>query len=270
MRGSSSSLNSIPQTADVSNSKINTDSGKKDVGTGERNTRYSLKIDSDGNPYVVIDEDILDGVPKSQWVQTVRKELKSHRINMGAFEVAVNAITRNEYINSKYTKYIERTGEGVYADKLRMAGNIDEIVQNAYNTRNEDARHKNFPSFNRSEINVRIGNRDYAVEVVTGINFNNNEILYDIVGIRTTKIKEAKTGNKVSVKNTNPLTRSIASNKNISQENYTVNTSAQTRQENITKDNKNTKATGKATGLTIELVMMITRVVIIIKKPIIE
>ncbi len=200
--------------------------------------KFSLKTDSSGNPYVVIDEDILAGVPKSQWVQTVKKELKSHRINMGAFEVVVNAITRNEYINSKYTKYIERTGEGVYADKLRMAGNIDEIVQNAYNTRNEDARHKNFPSFNRSEINVRIGNRDYAVEVVTGINFNNNEILYDIVGIRTTKIKEAKTGNKVSVKNTNPLTRSTASNKNISQENYTVNQSSQTRQKNTTNSNK--------------------------------
>lgn len=64
-------------------------------------------------------------------------------------------------------------------------------------------------------IDVRIGNKDYSVEVVTGISNNNEEIAYDIVNINPTQIKRRNTpvGASKSSKNMG----NISSNNTITQ-----------------------------------------------------
>ncbi len=95
-----------------------------------------------------------------------------------------------------------------------MVDNLDEIIKNAYNTKNEDARHNNFASFNRGYIDVRIGNKDYSIEVVTGISNANNEIFYDIVSIKPTTIKRRSIP-KVSSKRGHQIRGTASSNNRI-------------------------------------------------------
>lgn len=154
----------------------------------DTDTKYSVELDREGKPYIIIDKDILEGVPRRRWESVVKDALKSRNIDMGNFVVGINAKTRSEYLNSKYTQRLKKSSSDIYSDKLRMANNIDEVVQNSYNGRNEDAVHNNFPSFNRGFINVEIGGKDYSIEVVTGIYLSNNEVLYDIVNIEPTQI----------------------------------------------------------------------------------
>ena len=171
---------------------------RADAGAkGQGDVRRSVMFDADQKPYVVVDADILRGVPKSQWVRTVKntfKQLYPDGIDMGFFRVKQNADSRNEYTNSKYTQKLRSKNAALYRKKMRMVNNLGEIVQNAYGTRNEGLKHPrndNYQSFNHGTIDVRIGAQDYNVQVVTAIDGYNNEVFYDIVGIQPTKITEA-------------------------------------------------------------------------------
>ena len=171
---------------------------RADAGAkGQGDVRRSVMFDADQKPYVVVDADILRGVPKSQWVKTVKntfKRMYPDGIDMGFFRVKQNADSRNEYTNSKYTQKLRSKNAALYRKKMRMVNNLGEIVQNAYGTRNEGLKHPrndNYQSFNHGTIDVRIGAQDYNVQVVTAIDGYNNEVFYDIVGIQPTKITEA-------------------------------------------------------------------------------
>ena len=171
---------------------------RADAGAqGQGGVRHSVMLDADQKPYVVVDADILRGVPKSQWVKTVKntfKRMYPDGIDMGFFRVKQNADSRNEYTGSRYTENLRKYDKATYAQKMRMANNLGEIVQNAYGTRNEGLKHPrndNYQSFNHGTIDVKIGNQDYSVEVVTAINRQNDEVFYDIVKIVPTKITEA-------------------------------------------------------------------------------
>ncbi len=158
-------------------------------------TKYYVRNSENGKPYIEITNDILENIPQNQWVSKVKEIFKNKLadgINMEIFDIAVNAKSRNEFVNSDYTRNLKANNNELYAEKMRMVENLDEIVRNAYNVKNEDPKHErkdNLKSFNRGNIDVKIGNNDYTVEVVTAITANNNEIFYDIVAIKPTKIK---------------------------------------------------------------------------------
>ncbi|MEG0484018.1 MAG: hypothetical protein RR576_01130, partial [Oscillospiraceae bacterium] len=167
--------------------------------TAASGAQDSVHTDADGKPFVVIDKDILQGVPKSEWVATVKnvfKEKYPNGIDMGYFNIAVNAKTRNELLNSEYSKALHKSNNLKYRDKMRMVDNLDEIVQNAYNVENESLKHSRedgLKSFNRGSIDVRIGSKDYSIEVVTGITAQNEERFYDVL-----KIVQKKVGTDLS------------------------------------------------------------------------
>ena len=76
-----------------------------------------------------------------------------------------------------------------YADKMRMAPNLDEVVSTSGPVENEQANHKNAESFNRGNINIRIGTKDYNADVLTAIKQDGREVFYDVVNIQPTTIK---------------------------------------------------------------------------------
>ena len=176
-------------------------------------TKYSIKKDINGNNYVEIEEDILKGVPKKEWVSKVRELFKTKfpdGIDMGFFNVGLNAKSVREFLNSKYTQEIKANQKDIYKAKLKMANNLHEIVQNASNVKNELARHKNYKSYNRGYIGVKIGNDFYNIEILTGINSKNNEMFYDIVNI-----KKGLLSSSLSTENdSNPITNIIPLNEN--------------------------------------------------------
>ncbi len=75
-----------------------------DVVFADGGVSYSIAYTTDNKPVAVIDEDILDGVPKSQWIQTVKDTILgkfSDGIPISGRLIKVNQKTRNEYTNSK-------------------------------------------------------------------------------------------------------------------------------------------------------------------------
>lgn len=159
--------------------------------------RYKVLEDAySGQSFVQVDEDILNGVPKSQWAKTVREEMKRrypNGVKIGGWTVHVNADSRSEFVNSKSSQWMESKDRTAYKDKLRMISNLEEIINIANNVRNEGIKHKrkdNYKSFNRAEALIRVGGNGYVADVVTAIKPSTKEVFYDIVNISRQKIKE--------------------------------------------------------------------------------
>ena len=161
--------------------------------TGER---YSIRQDADGKPFVEIDEDILAGVPNKDKIKTVAAELRRRYpdgFNWRGWKIGLNGQGIREFTRSRDTRNLSMGDRTVYRDKLRTAANLDEIIEVADNIRNESPSHPrkdNLSSFNRADVQIRVGQNDYTAEVVTAIKPSTKEIFYDIVNLTPTKIKD--------------------------------------------------------------------------------
>nr|DAE37296.1 MAG TPA: nuclease [Bacteriophage sp.] len=149
-----------------------------------------------GQSFVQVDEDILNGVPKSQWAKTVREEMKRrypNGVKIGGWTVDVNSDSRAEFTKSKDTQWLQRNNKSAYKDKMRMVSNIEEIVNAATNVRNEAIKHNrkdNYQSFNHAEALIRVGGNGYIADIVTAIKPSTKEVFYDVVRLTPQKIKE--------------------------------------------------------------------------------
>ena len=153
--------------------------------------KYSIQTDDDGNKFVQVDGDFLEGVPEENWKNTVRdaiRDLFPDDFERGGQTIYNTREGRGEFVRSKYSRGLERTNTDTYADKLRMTPNLDEVISTSDNIQNEPANHKNAESFNRGKINIRIGAKDYNADVLTAIKQDGREVFYDVVDIQPTKI----------------------------------------------------------------------------------
>ena len=166
--------------------------GRADSATEGSGIKYSIRTDDDGKQYVQIDDDLLGNVPEENWKNTVRDAIRDLYPN--GFERDGQTISntregRGEFTHSKYTRGLERVSSDTYADKMRMASNLDEVVSASGPAENEQANHKNAESYNRGNINIRIGTKDYNADVLTAIKQDGREVFYDVVNIQPTTIK---------------------------------------------------------------------------------
>ena len=172
--------------------KENAAAPKTESAAEGRNIRFSIQKDADGESYIKIDEDILNGVPQEDWKTVVKQAIKERYPNgfeRNGWTIENTKESRKEFVWSKYTKALQWDSSEMYADKMRMASNLDEIIQTADEVYREPANHKNAEAFNRGKIKVMVGPNTYEADVVTAIKPENREIFYDIVNIEPTKIK---------------------------------------------------------------------------------
>ncbi len=165
---------------------------KNESAAEGRNIRFSIQKDADGESYIKIDEDILNGVPQEDWKTVVKQAIKERYPNgfeRNGWTIENTKESRKEFVWSKYTKALQWESSEMYADKMRMASNLDEIIQTADEVYREPANHKNAEAFNRGKIKVMVGPNTYEADVVTAIKPENREIFYDIVNIEPIKIK---------------------------------------------------------------------------------
>ena len=152
----------------------------------------------DNRPVVVIADNILDGVPKKDWVKTVKNTISkkfSNGIPIKGRLIKVNRITRNEYTNSKNSKYLRDNNGVIYEDKFKSANNLDEIVIASTNYVNEDLKHQrkdNFREFARGDVLIRVGNNDYSAKVIVGITASKSMVLYDVIDFTSAKLNIKK------------------------------------------------------------------------------
>lgn len=161
---------------------------------GERQNRIGRT--TNGDLFVEVENDILEGVPRGQWVQTVKDNLSKKfpdGIVVNGQRIKINSKTRNEITGSKYTKDLRNNNNAVYADKMRATDNADEIVKATQNWVGEEPKHKRkdtIREFARGQVLLRIGNSDYLADVDVGTTADGSALLYDIVDLRKTGIKE--------------------------------------------------------------------------------
>lgn len=160
---------------------------KTESAAGKQGVRFSILKDKAGESYIKIDEDILKDVPQEEWKSTVKQAIKERFPNgfeRNGWTILNHKDGRNEFVRSKSTMMLQRTDEKAYADKMRMAANLDEIIRTADEVYREPANHKNAEAFNRGKIKIQVGQNVYEADVLTAIKTDQREIFYDVVGIR--------------------------------------------------------------------------------------
>ena len=173
------------------NNKTGLSDNEKAGADNTKDVRYSIQVDADGNKYVQVDGDILDGMAPENQLNAVRdaiRDLFPDGFERDGKHIDNTREGRGEFVRSKYSRTLETANPEMHSDKMRMAGNLDEIIQASSDVQNEEAKHKNAESFNRGKVNVRVGVNDYSVDVVTAIKNDGREVQYDLVNIQPTKI----------------------------------------------------------------------------------
>ena len=165
---------------------------KTESAAEKQGVRFSILKDKTGESYIKIDEDILKDVPQEEWKSTVKQAIKERFPNgfeRNGWTILNHKDGRNEFVWSKSTKALQWENAEAYADKMRMASNLDEIIKTADEVYREPAHHKNAEAFNRGKIKVMIGPNAYEADVLTAIRADEREIFYDIVNDQPTKIE---------------------------------------------------------------------------------
>ena len=207
--------------------------------------RYSIEQTDRGKPVVVIDTDILNGVPDADKKNTVRKFISQNYpngIRVGNGVIEITGKTGREYTRSGYSRFTEKNDGQVFDDKLRAAGNLDEAVRASTDYVNEEIKHPrkdNIKEFARGRVLMRVGQNDYNAEVVVGYTKNGEMLLYDIVNFKpdSFSVKERtprRTGpDKAGMTETN---EESSSDNSISQNNAAVNSQYTQESENDAAD----------------------------------
>lgn len=181
--------------------EVMADTGRMEEGAAEKTGKgkYAIKYSEENKPFVAIEEDILDGVPRKEWTKKVKETLKKkypNGIQIRNEYIHVNGRqTASEMTNSKYARWLKINSPAEYADKLRFANNADEILYAAQNWRGEGLHHPRKDSiveFARADALIRIGERGYSADVVVGTKGNSEMVLYDILYLKSASINEKK------------------------------------------------------------------------------
>ena len=165
--------------------------------------RLSIEQDVNGDPFVNITEDILEGVPEREKINTVKKVLRERfpdGFTWNGWKIGLTMPGINEFTRSRYTQRLRnQSNRQMYNDKLRTAANLNEIVEIADNIRNETPNHPrndNLRSFNRADVRIKVGENEYTAKVVTAILPSTKEIFYDIISLTPTKIRTSLKANQ--------------------------------------------------------------------------
>lgn len=174
-------------------------------GTERGKTKASIRRDAEGNSVVVVDENILEGVPEEKWRSTVQKNLKEKFPDgtvAGRSIIKIDKQSRKEMTYSRYTAYLKNNIPSRYADKLRATNNADEIIKSTRNYINEGLKHPrkdDIVDFARGNIRLRIGTSDYRADVIVAMKKDGGLIFYDMINLEADSFtlrnkKEANTG----------------------------------------------------------------------------
>lgn len=208
---------------------------------------YSIEITEDGEPCVVIDNDVLAGVPKSRWATKIKNILSEYKsgVDLWGGVVKVNAISKNEFLNSKYSQYLKAKEKTAYKDKLLSAQNLDEILKSGKNKKIEDLKHSrndSFKQFAHSDVLLKVGENGYTADVIIGITTQNAMVFYDIVDMRKADVKIKNATPQGYANSRKPFKQGIASDNKVTQNGPDVNThSMQNGQKNAQNGKNNSR-----------------------------
>ena len=206
--------------------------------------RHSIEITEDGEPCVVIDNDVLAGVSKSRWATKIKNILSEYKsgVDLWGGVVKVNAISKNEFLNSKYSQYLKAKEKTAYKDKLLSAQNLDEILKSGKNKKIEDLKHSRndtFKQFAHSDVLLKVGENGYTADVIIGITTQNAMVFYDIVDMRKADVKIKNAIPQGYANSRKPFKQGIASDNKVTQNGPDVNTHSMQNGQKNAQNGKN-------------------------------
>ena len=180
----------------------------------EGGRQYSVKRDTQNRPFVEIDRDILAGVPRSEWVKTVKENLKNkfpNGVTVGNSQIQIDGQSRREMTFSGYMRWLYQNDSSLGANKLRATDNADEILAATTGWTDEGLHHPrkdDIVDFAAGTVLLRVGANDYTARVVVGTRKNGEMLLYDIVNLRETSFTEKRGADAAKSANPSPGTAS--------------------------------------------------------------
>ncbi len=176
--------------------------------------QHSISYTVDNRPVAVIPEDILAGVEEADWRKTARKVMAKrfpNGIAVNGANIKVNQTTRREFTKSEYSERLRRKKKEVFADKMRLAGSLDDVVIASTDWLKDGSltheRNDNFVDFSHGNVLLQIGQNQYKADVVVGYTNQGEAVLYDVVRIYPDSFEikeEGITGHQVNEKNPSP------------------------------------------------------------------
>lgn len=170
------------------------DGQKNNARWGER---YSLRTTTDGRFVAVVDDDILANLDTEHWNSETKKAVQkaaakalmkfSDGIVVNGITRKVNKVSRDEYTRSKDTIRLARNHPSAFADKMRAASAVDDVVIVATDWARDGGvihpRTDKFVDFDHGKTLIAAGDSTYSAEVVVGITKNGNAVFYDVVDL---------------------------------------------------------------------------------------
>lgn len=163
-------------------------------------TKHSISETTDGRFVAVVDNDILSNIDTSSWDNAKKAEAKkaattalknfSGGIVVDGITRKVNRTSRREFTRSKDTERLYKNSPDIFADKMRAAEVVDDIVVAATNWNRDGGlkhpRSDDFVDFDHGKTLIVSGNAKYSAEVVVGITDTGEAVFYDVVDMTPT------------------------------------------------------------------------------------
>ena len=153
-----------------------------------------IKVDAEGDPFVDVTADILDGKTEKDIPKILSDiiENKFHNLIIAnGQKIGVNAKTGREWRRSKEAQGLWSRDRAAYDDKIRAFDAADKLLTASRNYIGEAAKHRHYAEFARGKVNFRVGENGYAADVIVGITKSGRAYLYDLVNIKHKKIADA-------------------------------------------------------------------------------
>lgn len=179
--------------------------------------KFSIEKTIKNEPFVEVEQDILDGIPREKWVSTVRENLRKKfpaGVTVGNNEIAIDGQSRKEMTFSNYMQWLYNNDPSLYADKLRATNNTDEILQATTDWVGEGPKHKRkdrIAEFARGNVLLRVGGNDYSADVVVGTKKNGRMVMYDMLNMNPTSFEKKESDAAISTNPSPGAARSTAS-----------------------------------------------------------
>ncbi len=211
-------------------------------GSSNSAEKYAIKYTDKNVPYVEVESETIQKY-EGYGIKALEKALKSELSNkfgngkgyyIANKKIAINADSKKEFTNSKYSKGLKSNNQGkkTLKDKYLALFSPDEVLEATRAWVNEDLHHErkdNIVDFARGDVNIKVGDRLYSADTVVGYTSGGNMIFYDLV-----KLNEAETFN-----NTNQKTRKM---------NVNVSASANSISDNVVRNESENDQKGKQNG----------------------
>ena len=180
--------------------------GEDTVFADGMGTANSIAETDDGRAVVVVDNDILSSLNIGTWSNAVKEQAKAEAkkamlafkdgVRVNGIHYIVNQKSRREFTRSQYTETAYRNSPDVFADKMRAAENVDEIiVATTAWARDGGLKHPrkdNFVDFAHGTVLIQAGANKYKADTVVGITKSGEYVFYDIVDMNPTMFTAKK------------------------------------------------------------------------------